>query len=115
MADTHDKPETRTPTTSRRYTVGYVRDSGTFEPLPAVTLKGGWLREAGFDTGTAVNVRVLPGCLILTAQEPQPVTEPEVLSQLRQACKKLSARKQRQIAEFIDVVAKPQKRTQHQI
>lgn len=53
MADTHDKPETRTPTTSRRYTVGYVRDSGTFEPLPAVTLKGGWLREAGFDTGTA--------------------------------------------------------------
>ncbi|WP_204166590.1 SymE family type I addiction module toxin, partial [Erwinia amylovora] len=35
--------------------MGYVRDSGTFAPLPAVALKGGWLREAGFGTGTAVN------------------------------------------------------------
>ncbi|MCU8588867.1 SymE family type I addiction module toxin [Erwinia pyrifoliae] len=35
-----------------------------------MTLKGSWLREAGFDTGTAVNVRVLPDCLILTVKQP---------------------------------------------
>ncbi|AUX71693.1 endoribonuclease SymE [Erwinia pyrifoliae] len=108
MAETHHKPETRTPTTSRSYTVGYVRDSGTFEPFPAVTLKGGWLREAGFDTGTAVNVRVLPDCLILTVKPPS--AEPEIMQALRQVCGKLSARKQRQIEEFIQVIAGPQKR-----
>ncbi|WP_342755389.1 hypothetical protein AAGQ96_09765 [Pantoea sp. MBD-2R] len=37
--------------------------------------------------------------------------EPKVLTQLRQACKKLSARKQRQIAEFIQVITTPQKRS----
>ncbi|ASN16083.1 hypothetical protein B7764_13120 [Pantoea ananatis] len=38
-------------------------------------------------------------------------TEPEVLTQLRQACKKPSARRQRQIAEFISAVSTPQKRS----
>jgi len=53
-----------------------------------------------------LDVRVLAGCLILTVQEPQPETaEPEVVVALRKACKKLSARKQRQIAEFIQVIA----------
>ncbi|WP_413453518.1 hypothetical protein [Erwinia persicina] len=37
--------------------------------------------------------------------------EPEVVTTLRQTCKKLSARKQQQIAEFIQVIAGPQKRT----
>ncbi|WP_230479646.1 SymE family type I addiction module toxin [Erwinia amylovora] len=88
--------------------MGYVRDSGTFAPLPAVALKGGWLREAGFGTGTAVNVRVLPDCLILTVKPPW--AEPEVMQALRQVCGKPSARKQRQITEFIRVMAGPQKR-----
>ncbi|MGG7448519.1 endoribonuclease SymE [Kosakonia oryzendophytica] len=105
---THHKPETGTPTT-RRYTVGYVSDA-KYQPVPAVTLKGHWLTEAGFETGTPLEVRVMPGCLILTAQEPQSATEPEVVVALRKACKKLSARKQRQIAEFIQVITTPQKR-----
>ncbi|WP_072166365.1 SymE family type I addiction module toxin, partial [Erwinia sp. Leaf53] len=71
-----------------------------------------WLREAGFETGTQVYVRVSPGCLILTAQEPQPDQEPEVLSTLRRACGKLSARRQRQITEFIQVIAGGQKRVE---
>ncbi|WP_445235139.1 SymE family type I addiction module toxin [Erwinia wuhanensis] len=77
-----------------------------------VTLKGHWLKETGFGTGTALEVKILPGCLILTAQEPQPEppAEPEVVTTLRKACKKLSARKQRQIEEFIQVIATPQKR-----
>ena len=71
--------------------------------------KGNWLAEAGFDTGTPVDVRVLPGYLILTVKPPS--TEPEVMQALlRQVCGKLSARKQRQIVEFIQVIAGPQKR-----
>jgi len=55
-------------------------------------------------------VRVLPNCLILSAQEPRPEPEePEVVTTLRQTCKKLSARKQQQIAEFIQVIIGPQK------
>ncbi|MEN4913471.1 endoribonuclease SymE [Erwinia amylovora] len=102
--------ESGTLTASRSYTVGYVRDSGTFEPLPAVTLKGGWLREAGFDTGTAVNVRVLPDCLILTAQElpSPPPPEPEIMQILRRVCK-FSARKQKQVTELIEVIGNPQR------
>lgn len=110
MAETHNKPETAKPTT-RCYTVGYVSDT-KYQPVPAVTLKGHWLEEAGFGTGTPVHVRVMQDCLIITRQEPQPElpAEPEVVTTLRRACKKLSARKQQQIAEFIQAIATPQKR-----
>lgn len=120
MAEHDTKPEVCISKGLRRLKVGYVsirhekcNDAGTvwYSRSAGLRLKGDWLEEAGFKTDTPVDVRVLPGCLILTAQEPQPVTEPEVLTQLRQACKKLSARKQRQIAEFIEVIATPQKRT----
>jgi len=57
--------------------VSYIRDSRTFEPVPAITLKGNWLEVAGFATGTPVNVRVMNGCLVLTAEVPPP--EPEVI------------------------------------
>ncbi|WP_380181778.1 SymE family type I addiction module toxin [Kalamiella sp. sgz302252] len=110
MAKTHHKPEVATPTT-RYYTVGYVSDA-KYQPIPSVTLKGHWLEEAGFGTGTPVNVRVMQDCLIITRQEPQPEppAEPEVVTTLKRACKKLSARKQREIAAFIELVATPQKR-----
>lgn len=108
MADTHHKSGTGTPTTTRAYTVSYIRDSRTFEPAPAVTLKGHWLEQAGFETGTPLEVKVLPDCLILTVKKPS--AEPEVVQALRQVCDKLSARKQRQITEFIQVIAGPQKR-----
>ncbi len=110
MAEAHHKPEAHMPTTTRAYTVGYVRDSRTFEPAPAVTLKGHWLEEAGFPTGTPLKIRVMPGCLILTAQEPLPAPppEPEIMQTLRKVCK-LSARKQRQVTELIEVISKPQR------
>ncbi|MBF1995103.1 SymE family type I addiction module toxin [Serratia symbiotica] len=88
--------------------MGYNRDSRTFEALPAVTLKGNWLAAAGFATGTPLNVRVLPDCLILTVKPPSP--EPEVIQALRQLCPKLSARKQRELMDVIQVMAKPKKR-----
>ncbi|MEM6162711.1 SymE family type I addiction module toxin [Erwinia sp. P6884] len=110
MAEQHHMPETHAFTT-RCYTVGYVSDA-KYQPLPSIHLKGHWLEEVGFGTGTPVNVRVMQDCLIITRQEPQPElpAEPEVVTTLRRACKKLSARKQQQIAEFIQATATPQKR-----
>ncbi|MGC0881832.1 hypothetical protein BZ160_03930 [Pantoea vagans] len=88
--------------------MSYIRDSRTFEPVPAITLKGNWLEVAGFATGTPVNVRVMNGCLVLTAEVPPP--EPEVIQALRQLCPKLSARKQCELMDVIQVMAKPKKR-----
>lgn len=108
MTDTHHKPESHTPTTTRAYTVGYVSDA-KYQPVPAVTLKGHWLAEAGFTTGTPLDVRVMPGCLILTAREPTSPPEPEIMQTLRKVCK-LSARKQRQVTELIEVISRSKDR-----
>ncbi|MBD8109402.1 hypothetical protein IFT93_23905 [Erwinia persicina] len=56
----------------------------------------------------AVNVLVMNGCLMLTAEIPP--TEPEVIQALRQLCPKLSARNKRELMDVIQVMAKPQKR-----
>ncbi|GAB2932778.1 hypothetical protein GCM10011328_34980 [Hafnia psychrotolerans] len=65
---TTEVPELKT----RRYTGGYILDWQTHEPEPTITPKGYWLEDAGFETGTPLKVRVMPGCLVLTAQEPLP-------------------------------------------
>ncbi len=36
-------------------------------PVGEIHLKGHWLIEAGFNINTAVKVRVMNGCLVLTA------------------------------------------------
>jgi hypothetical protein len=68
------------------------------------------LDEAGFETGTPLKVRVMPGCLVLTAQElpPAPLPEPEIMQTLCKVCK-LSGRKQRQVTDLIEVISKPQR------
>ena len=99
---TTEAPELKT----RRYTVGYIRDWKTHNKATAITLKGGWLNDAGFETGAALKVRVMPGCLVLTAQEP----EPELIQALKKVCK-LSARKQRELMGVIQVMAKPKARS----
>jgi len=38
--------------------VGYVSDA-KYQPLPAIILKGHWLEQVEFDTGTPLEVRVL--------------------------------------------------------
>ncbi|WP_249033198.1 SymE family type I addiction module toxin [Tenebrionicola larvae] len=64
MAAQHHKPGATTPTT-RRYTVGYIRDWKTHNKATSITLKGGWLNEAGFVTGQKVEVLTGPGQLII--------------------------------------------------
>lgn len=82
----------------------------TAEPaLPAVIaassslrLNVDWLEEAVFDTGVKIDVRVMVVCLVFTARQ----AEPKIMQALKKVCK-LSARKQRQITEFIQVIAGP--------
>ncbi|VEB97019.1 Putative endoribonuclease symE [Cedecea lapagei] len=59
----------------RRYVVGYIREWKTHTKATFITLKGSWLDDAGFETGTPLKVGVMQGCQVLTAQEP-PSSEP---------------------------------------
>ena len=89
---------------NRQITVGYASRYPDYHRTPAITMKGQWLEAAGFTTGTTVEVKVMKGCIVLTAQQ----KESELMQSLRQACK-LSARKQKQVLEFIKVIAGKQK------
>ncbi|ECC1898913.1 endoribonuclease SymE [Salmonella enterica] len=91
------------PANNLHLTVSYASRYPEYTRIPAITLKGQWLEDAGFTTGTQVDVRVMNGCIVLTAQQPQP-EESELMQSLRQVSK-LSARKQKQVQAFIDVMA----------
>lgn len=92
-----------TPTNNRHLTVSYASRYPQNTRIPALTLKGQWLAAAGFVTGTDVEVKVMNGCIVLTAKPPQP-EEPALLKALRRACR-LSARKQRQVQAFIEALS----------
>lgn len=63
-------------------------------------MKGQWLEAAGFATGAKIDIKVMEGCIVITAKQP----EPELMLALRQV-DKLSARKQKQVEEFIGVIS----------
>lgn len=75
------------PKNKRQLTVSYVRRLPDRRLVPAMIMKGQWLAAAGFSTGTRVEVRVMDGCIVLTAVEP----EPELEAAMRRV-EKLSAR-----------------------
>ena len=102
MTDTHSIAQPFeaevSPANNRQLTVSYASRYPDYSRIPAITLKGQWLEAAGFTTGTAVDVKVMEGCIVLTAQQS------ELMQSLRQVCK-LSARKQRQVQDFIGVIS----------
>jgi toxic protein SymE len=67
------------PSNKHKLTVSYASRHPDYARIPALTLKGQWLEAAGFATGTEVEARVMNGCIVLTAKEP----EPELLASLR--------------------------------
>jgi len=69
---TTDAPELKT----RCYTACYIRDCKAHNRATSITLKGNWLDDAGFETGIPLKVRVMPGCLVLRAQEPVVIPPP---------------------------------------
>ena len=107
MTDTHSIAQPFeaevSPANNRQLTVSYASRYPDYSRIPAITLKGQWLEAAGFTTGTPFDIKVMPGCIVLTAKLPEP-EEPALLQSLRRVCK-LSARKQQQVQEFIDVIS----------
>ncbi|MBJ8363925.1 endoribonuclease SymE [Citrobacter cronae] len=96
------------PANNRLGTVTYASRYPDYTHVPAIIMKGQWLEAAGFATGCKFDVRVMPGCIVLTTKLPEP-EEPALLQSLRRVCK-LSARKQQQVQEFIEVIsAKPRR------
>ncbi|WP_064359610.1 endoribonuclease SymE [Raoultella ornithinolytica] len=87
------------PTNNRHLTVSYATRHPDYQRIPALTMKGQWLEAAGFATGTEVDLKVMNGCIVITARQP----EPELTASLRQVSK-LSARKQKQVQVLIDVI-----------
>ncbi|AYA39735.1 SymE family type I addiction module toxin [Xenorhabdus nematophila] len=51
--------------TERYYTVGYVPQNDKSNAPPAIHLKGQWLKQAGFNIGGSVTVKIMEGCLVL--------------------------------------------------
>ncbi|WP_213731759.1 endoribonuclease SymE [Citrobacter europaeus] len=82
----------------------YSRLPVKYVQFPSIVMKGQWLKAAGFDTGTRVDVRVMHGCIVLTARAAEP-EESALMKSLRKKVEKLSARKQKQVLEFIGVIA----------
>ncbi|WJD51217.1 SymE family type I addiction module toxin [Enterobacter sp. PGRG2] len=70
MADPHSTPESEIKKSERSVIVGY-RPRGRDKSTPNLILKGKWLREAGFDTGQQVTVKVMNGCIVLMAYNEQ--------------------------------------------
>jgi len=48
----------------RQYIVGYVPNRGDTS-TPTIHLKGKWLREAGFETGAHLTVKISDGCIVI--------------------------------------------------
>ncbi|PHM66246.1 SymE family type I addiction module toxin [Xenorhabdus sp. KJ12.1] len=70
MADTHSTAGTRIYKISQpeRYQKVVYRPNGVNRTTPAINLSGKWLLEAGFSINDPLKIRVMPGCLIITAQ-----------------------------------------------
>jgi toxic protein SymE len=65
----------------------------------SLRLNGSWLEEAGFSTGTKIDVRVMPGCLVITAH---PTVTP--LMQVFNKTKELPESEQQKVMTFLQAV-----------
>jgi toxic protein SymE len=65
-----------TPITERRLKIAAdfypvnskVNNYSPAKPVPWIRLRGLWLRQAGFEVNENVKVRVMKGCLVITAE-----------------------------------------------
>ncbi|WP_461482613.1 SymE family type I addiction module toxin [Porticoccus sp.] len=57
---------------SRDYRPKHLSPYAANPSVPWIQLKGKWLEKAGFAIDTLIKVRVMNGCLVLTAQAQKP-------------------------------------------
>ncbi|UHM89764.1 SymE family type I addiction module toxin [Rahnella victoriana] len=100
MAEKHSTAERKISKTQRRYQVSYITaryaDPKSFRTRyysrhPSLMLKGDWLKEAGFDTGTGVTVKISDGVLTIIAPLPEVQTLEAELYQFKQAAMGMKA------------------------
>ena len=71
MANTHSKlksnacKEPAQPLAERFYTIGYTLNLGRLNPRPQRTIKGKWLEQIKFYTGSLVIIKVEQGKLVV--------------------------------------------------
>ncbi|WP_435946468.1 SymE family type I addiction module toxin [Dryocola sp. BD586] len=96
------------PKVFRNMTISYVRtrhiDPDTLRTThytcrASLRLNGIWMEEAGFTTGTKIDVRVMQGCLVITAR---PTVTP--LIQVLNKTKELPEHEQLQVMDFLEGV-----------
>lgn len=85
MADSHSTPDSDQFGTERSVIVGY-RPNVFDKSTPKIILSGKWLREAGFDTGQQITVKVMNGCIVLMVYGEQ---EQRLQDELKEANQKL--------------------------
>ena len=78
---THPSPATPIKT-ERRYTVSYVPQQGNTS-MPSLNLSGKWLKEAGFDTGTGVTVKIAGDCIVLIPDNDEMKSLREEIKQMK--------------------------------
>ncbi|HAT1575908.1 TPA: type I addiction module toxin, SymE family [Raoultella ornithinolytica] len=66
----------------------------------SLRLNGRWMEEAGFTTGTPLDVRVMPGCLVITTRP-----EETPLMKALNSTTLLPPEEQQQLMAFIQSVA----------
>ncbi|WP_312626793.1 SymE family type I addiction module toxin [Scandinavium sp.] len=102
-------PKKAEPKALRRMTVSYVSirhyDRKTnrtkrYTRSASLRLNGTWMEEAGFTTGTKLDVRVMPGCLVITTR---PVDTP-LMKELNNISQ-LPQEEQQQAMAFLQGVA----------
>ncbi|EJW2021836.1 type I toxin-antitoxin system SymE family toxin [Salmonella enterica] len=96
MAEHDITPEASISKTQRRLKVGYVGIShisrktklpARYSQSPSLHLKGDWLKEAGFDTGRGVTVKITEGCLTIIADNDEVQELREELYKVKQVVK----------------------------
>ncbi|MEW5561629.1 SymE family type I addiction module toxin [Enterobacter asburiae] len=102
-------PRKAEPKVLRNMTVSYVSvrhyDRKTnrtkrYTRSASLRLNGTWMEEAGFTTGTKLDVRVMPGCLVITAL---PTATP--LMKVLNSTTHLPEKEQQQVMLFLQGVA----------
>lgn len=86
MADSHSTPDIDQSGTERSLIVGY-RPNVFDKSTPKIILSGKWLRDAGFDTGQQITVKVMNGCIVLMVYGEQ---EQRLQDELKEAHQKLN-------------------------
>ncbi|MDV2873386.1 SymE family type I addiction module toxin [Phytobacter diazotrophicus] len=88
MADLHSNLDFKPAGTERQLIVGYRPHHGEAS-TPSLTLSGKWLREAGFDTGRQVSVKVMDGCIVLMTNSDKEQALAEELKQAKRTLKEI--------------------------